>query len=122
MKNLQLMARACGATALLMLFGLLPMSFRTTAPIPAPFAIESTKTCPTANFSHSGSVYGLPTSFSNLSTQYNTCSWDFGDGSSSTATNPQHTYASPGTYQVRLTVYGNDCTSSFIGTVDIISG
>ncbi len=116
------MARTCGATALLMLFGFLPMSFRTKAPTPAPFTIQSTKTCPTANFSFSGSVYGSPTCFNNLSTQYNTCSWDFGDGSSSTATNPQHTYASPGTYQVRLTVYGDDCTATFIGTVDVIIG
>ena len=116
------MARSCGATALLMLFGLLPMSFSTKAPITAPLAIESTKTCPTANFNFTGSVCGLPTYFNNLSTKYNACSWDFGDGSSSTATNPQHTYASPGTYQVRLTVYGDACTASFIGTVDVIAG
>ncbi len=116
------MARTCGATALLMLFGFLPMSFRMKAPIPTPFTIESTKNCPTANFSFTGSVCGLPTYFNNLSTQNNNCSWDFGDGSSSTATNPQHTYASPGTYQVRLTVYGNACTVSFIGTLDVIAG
>lgn len=30
--------------------------------------------------------------------------WDFNDGSSSTLPNPTHTYASPGTYVVRLTV------------------
>ena len=116
------MARTCGATALLLLVGLLPMSFSTKATIPAPFTVQSPKTCPTANFSFSGSVYGLPTGFNNLSTQYNACSWDFGDGSSSTATNPQHTYASPGGYQVRLTVYGNDCSTSFIGTVDGVVG
>ncbi|MDO8969186.1 MAG: PKD domain-containing protein [Saprospiraceae bacterium] len=121
MKNLQSMARTCGATALLMLFGFLPVSFRTKAPIPTPLTIESTKTCPTANFSFSGAVSGAPTYFSNLSTQFNTCSWDFGDGSSSTATNPQHTYATPGTYQVRLTVFGDACTTSFIGTVDVIA-
>ena len=117
-----MMLRFCGATALLFLFGLLPMSFRSTAPSPAPYTIQSIKTCPTANFSFSGTVSGSPTYFNNLSTQMNTCSWDFGDGSSSTATNPQHTYVSPGTYQVRLTVYGNDCTATFIGTVDVILG
>jgi gliding motility-associated-like protein len=30
--------------------------------------------------------------------------WDFGDGSTSTATNPNHIYTVPGTYQVRLIV------------------
>ena len=31
-------------------------------------------------------------------------SWDFGDGTSSTAPNPTHTYATPNDYQVKLTV------------------
>ena len=38
-------------------------------------------------------------------------SWDFGDGSTSTDQNPSHTYASPGTYTVELTVsneYGDN--------------
>jgi PKD repeat protein len=33
--------------------------------------------------------------------------WDFGDGGSSTQRNPSHTFASGGTYQVRLTVTDN---------------
>jgi PKD repeat protein len=36
--------------------------------------------------------------------------WDFGDGSTSSTRNPRHTYYSPGTYNVRLTVkdaFGN---------------
>jgi PKD repeat protein len=40
-------------------------------------------------------------------------SWSFGDGSSSTAMNPNHTYTSSGTYYVCLTVTSNGCTSSF---------
>lgn len=122
MKKLPLMARTCGAAATLMLFGLFTMSFSTATPVPAPVVIQSADSCPTAGFSFSGTVKGLPTTFTNLSTQYNSCSWDFGDGTSSTATNPQHTYTSPGVYQVRLTVYGSDCTTSFIGTVDVIAG
>jgi PKD repeat protein len=40
-------------------------------------------------------------------------SWNFGDGSSSTATNPTHLYAAPGTFNVTLTVWGsNGGTSS----------
>src|SRR5207302_6433916 len=34
-------------------------------------------------------------------------SWDFGDGSTSTAQNPSHTYAAAATYTVRLTVTDN---------------
>ncbi|MBD3332121.1 PKD domain-containing protein [candidate division GN15 bacterium] len=33
--------------------------------------------------------------------------WDFGDGDTSSDTNPIHTYDSSGTYTVRLTVYNN---------------
>ena len=32
--------------------------------------------------------------------------WDFGDGATSTTTNPSHTYAAPGTYNVTLTSSG----------------
>lgn len=39
--------------------------------------------------------------------------WDFGDGTTSTMQNPVHTYASPGTYTICLTVT-NSCTSSQI--------
>jgi PKD repeat protein len=34
--------------------------------------------------------------------------WDFGDGNTSTAQNPSHTYAAGGTYNVTLTVTDND--------------
>jgi PKD repeat protein len=37
--------------------------------------------------------------------------WDFGDGNTSTASNPQHAYAMPGTYQVCLTA-SSVCGSS----------
>jgi PKD repeat protein len=34
--------------------------------------------------------------------------WDFGDGATSTEQNPAHTYASPGKYEVQLTVTDDD--------------
>jgi len=56
----------------------------------------------------SESSAGDPTSFS----------WDFGDGRFSTARNPTHTYAQPGTYTVELTVANQfgltDTTSQFV--------
>jgi PKD repeat protein len=45
-------------------------------------------------------------------------SWTFGDGATSTATNPAHTYAAAGTYTVGLTVTDNDgATASASSTV-----
>ena len=48
--------------------------------------------------------------------------WDFGDGSSSTAQNPSHTYAAGGSYTVKLTVTdsagGEDTTSEVIAVSD----
>jgi PKD repeat protein len=44
--------------------------------------------------------------------------WTFGDGATSTATNPSHTYAAAGTYTVGLTVTDNDgATGSASSTV-----
>jgi glucose/arabinose dehydrogenase/chitodextrinase len=43
-----------------------------------------------------------------------TYSWDFGDGTQSTAANPSHTFASPGQYVVRLTV--SDGANSSVST------
>jgi PKD repeat protein len=72
--------------------------------------VSSTAVPPTAQFS------GTPTSgpaplqvqFTDQSTAgsspITSRSWTFGDGGTSTATNPSHSYASPGNYNVSLTV------------------
>jgi PKD repeat protein len=64
---------------------------------------------PTANFSVSTS--GLTATFTDSSTDTDgtiaSRSWDFGDGTTSTATNPSKTYAAAGTYSVKLTVTDN---------------
>ncbi|MBN8679238.1 MAG: PKD domain-containing protein [Chitinophagales bacterium] len=41
--------------------------------------------------------------------------WDFGDGNTSTEQNPTHTYASPGTYNVCLTItaHNPNCSATF---------
>lgn len=45
----------------------------------------------------------------NRQTGMDSVKWDFGDGGTSTALNPSHTYAGSGTYVVTLTVYKVDC-------------
>ncbi|MEO7048249.1 MAG: PKD domain-containing protein, partial [Ferruginibacter sp.] len=47
--------------------------------------------------------------------------WDFGDGATSTIASPAHTYATPGTYSVRLTVRNlvTVCTHTKTGQVTI---
>ncbi|MEM7036398.1 MAG: PKD domain-containing protein, partial [Bacteroidota bacterium] len=49
--------------------------------------------------------------FTDLSTGATAWAWDFGDGNTSNAQNPSHTYTAPGVYTVSLTVTGaNGCT------------
>lgn len=66
-------------------------------------------TPPVASFTFSTS--GLTASFTDSSTDSDgtiaSRSWDFGDATTSTATNPTHTYAAAGTYTVTLTVTDN---------------
>lgn len=46
--------------------------------------------------------------------------WDFGDGTTSTQQNPQHTYAEGGTYQVNLTLsLGTVCKEWFYQTIHV---
>lgn len=64
---------------------------------------------PVANFSFTSSA--LVATFTDSSTDSDgtitSRSWNFGDGSTSTATNPSHTYAAAGTYSVALAVTDN---------------
>ena len=64
---------------------------------------------PVANFTFTTS--GLTANFTDTSTDadgtISSRSWTFGDGGTSTATNPSHTYAANGTYSVTLTVTDN---------------
>lgn len=73
----------------------------------------------TASVDTSGNV-----SFTNLSSGTFTNSyWYFGDGSTSTLANPNHTYASAGTYLVCLTVYNNTgCQASYCDSITIGNG
>lgn len=58
--------------------------------------------------------------FTNTSTNSVSCLWNFGDGSSSTVVNPNHTYASKSEYMVILyTISINGCKDSVMEMVEI---
>ena len=61
---------------------------------------------PIASFSYtlSSNCDSTTVSFTDLSIDAETYSWDFGDGFSSSIANPTHTYTSPGQYTVELLV------------------
>ena len=65
-------------------------------------------TVPAAGFS--SQTTGTAVNFNNGSTNATSYSWEFGDGNSSTAENPSHTYAGDGVYTVTLTAT-NECGS-----------
>ncbi|MCI4669601.1 MAG: PKD domain-containing protein [Bacteroidia bacterium] len=78
---------------------------------------------PTANFGIDRDLDcqpGNPFVFTDSSSGNNSWSWDFGDGNTSTAQNPTHTYTSFGTFPVTLTVENAvGCSKSFTDTVTI---
>jgi PKD repeat protein len=64
----------------------------------------------------------LPVNFSyTSSTNFSSVLWSFGDNSTSTETNPQHTYPAPGQYTVRLTLYCEDTPSWTVEAPDLVS-
>ncbi|MGO4699911.1 PKD domain-containing protein [Dyella sp. 2RAB6] len=81
---------------------------------------------PTANFSYT--TNGLTANFTDSSTDsggsITAHAWTFGDGATSTATNPSHTYAANGTYSVAETVTdgASGKTSSKTASVAVSSG
>ena len=64
---------------------------------------------PVADFSLSDTLSTCPPlviAFGNLSKNFASRSWDFGDGTSSALDNPTHFYSTPGKYNIVLTVTG----------------
>lgn len=67
------------------------------------------------------SIIGATATFTNTSTDANSYLWDFGDGNTSTQTDPSHTYANDGTYTVTLISTGPCGTESLTQAVTIIT-
>jgi len=74
---------------------------------------------PTAGYTYSAS--GLTVNFTNTSTNATGYEWDFGDGQTSTETNPSHTFASNGTYTVQLIATYLNCSDSFTEDIAVTS-
>ncbi len=68
------------------------------------------------------SCVGAPTNFTNTSIGSTlTFLWNFGDGDTSTLSNPTHIYTQEGTYSVSLTAYDlNGCDSTFTRTSYVV--
>ncbi|MCX6291862.1 MAG: PKD domain-containing protein [Bacteroidetes bacterium] len=79
---------------------------------------------PVANFTASNECVGNATVFTDASNvasgSIQNWSWNFGDGNISTQQNPSHTYTSPGTYNVTLTISSlSGCANSVIQSVTV---
>ncbi len=72
---------------------------------------------PSADFS--AQINGLTATFNNSSQNALSYLWDFGDGNTSTAANPVHTYANPETYLVKLEATNQCKTAEKILSVPI---
>lgn len=66
----------------------------------------------------SGCVFS-PASFFNASIGGGSILWNFGDGTTDTATNPVHVWTTPGTYTVKLKIGGASCQDSISKTIII---
>ena len=75
---------------------------------------------PVANFSYSGNLKAsAPVSFTNSSTNGTSYSWDFGDNTFSSVTNPVHTFNLAGNYTVELTADGTGGSNTVSKTIII---
>ncbi|RYY24364.1 MAG: PKD domain-containing protein, partial [Sphingobacteriaceae bacterium] len=80
---------------------------------------------PTAAFDASPAIPGnasvpLTVSFTNRSVNADSYLWDFGDGTTSTQTNPQHLYTKKGSFTVKLTAINKGACSNTISLGKLI--
>ncbi len=68
-----------------------------------------------------GCTAPLTVNFINTSTNANNFTWNFGDGGTSTATNPSHIYNTIGTYTVKLVANGGSCGVDSLISANLIN-
>jgi len=66
-----------------------------------------------ASFSYNYDGISFTVEFDDTVDYADSISWDFGDGNTSTDSNPEHTYSNPGEYQVQLIAY-NACANDTV--------
>ncbi len=78
---------------------------------------------PIADFSYTGANITVPAvvQFTNNSTNAISYSWDFGDGGTSTTTNPSHNYTAGGVFSVKLIATGSGGSNTITKSVTLIS-
>lgn len=74
---------------------------------------------PVAAFSFA--INNLTYTFTDGSTGATSWDWDFGDGNTDNTQNPVHTYATPGTYTVTLTVSNGNCSNTSAQVLIVLS-
>lgn len=77
------------------------------------------KACLTANYDRVSP--GTTVKFSNCTVNGTTYQWSFGDGQSSTVKEPEHAYATTGTYTVTLTAVNADGQATATKVINVIS-
>ncbi|MFO7940352.1 MAG: PKD domain-containing protein [Bacteroidales bacterium] len=80
---------------------------------------EEDKSVPSADFSFAINPGNLSVEFTNMSYGEENVTWDFGDGGTSSANNPKHTYDQSGKYTVSLAAHNGDGTAICEQVVDI---
>ncbi len=76
---------------------------------------------PTAAFtSTSPTTLGTATHFTNLSADADSYLWDFGDGATSSAMHPSHTYTATGTFSVTLLAGNGVLTDTVTHPVEVV--
>jgi len=86
------------------------------------FLISSCKKEPVASFEFDQNNVKAPATinFTNTSVNATEYLWNFGDGETTTETNPSHEYIKGGDYDVSLKAYGEDDTHTTVITITIL--